>query len=67
MSNYSTQIVGVEFSLFSEEWKFHHLIYKASFPQANGLVKRPVQTTKHLLKKAKTGSLSPYLMQSFRI
>ena len=52
---------GAEFSLFSEEWEFHHVTTSPLHPKENGLVERFVQTAKHLLKKAKTGSHPPYL------
>lgn len=50
-----------EFSLFSEEWEFHHVTTSPLYPKENGLVERLVQTAKHLLKKANTGSHPPYL------
>ena len=61
VSDNGSPLAGAEFSLFSEEWEFHHVTANPSYPKENGLVERFVQTAKHLLKKAKTGSHPPYL------
>lgn len=37
---------------FAEEYAFTHITTSPRYPKANGEVKRPVQTVKHLLRKA---------------
>ena len=61
VSDNGSPLAGAEFSLFSEKWEFHHVTTSPPYPKENGLFERFVQTAKHLLKKAKTGSHPPYL------
>ena len=60
-SDNGPQYASEEFRDFTRKWEIQHITSSPSYPKANGLAERQVQTVKNILQKAKDSNQDPYL------
>ncbi|XP_046585212.1 uncharacterized protein K02A2.6-like [Haliotis rubra] len=61
ISDNGPQYASSEFKQFSRSYDFKHVTSSPTYPQANGLAEKSVETVKRMLLKAKERNEDPYL------